>query len=114
MQHLVQLDHLDRLTAAMAAHPSATTTPAATTAATSAPATSAPGATAPRRVGSSHPVGAVAAADPGEDGSLVTEYGLLAVVAATVAGVVIQWASGGALVTLFNALLRHARSLVGA
>ena len=49
-----------------------------------------------------------------EDGSLVTEYGLLAVVAATVAGVVIQWASGGALVTLFNALLRHARSLVGA
>lgn len=51
--------------------------------------------------------------DP-EEGSLVTEYGLLAVVAATVAGVVIQWASGGALVTLFNALLRHARSLVGA
>ncbi len=50
----------------------------------------------------------------GEDGSLVTEYGLLAVVAATVAGVVIAWASNGALVTLFNALLRHARSLVGA
>ena len=49
-----------------------------------------------------------------EDGSLVTEYGLLAVVAATIAGVMIQWASGGALVTLFNALLRHARSLVGA
>jgi Flp pilus assembly pilin Flp len=49
-----------------------------------------------------------------EDGSLVTEYGLLAVVAATIAGVVIQWASGGALVTLFNALLRQARSLVGA
>lgn len=50
----------------------------------------------------------------GEDGSLVTEYGLLAVVAATVAGVVISWASNGALVSLFNALLRHARSLVGA
>jgi Flp pilus assembly pilin Flp len=49
-----------------------------------------------------------------DDGSLVTEYGLLAVVAATIAGVVIQWASGGALVTLFNALLRQARSLVGA
>ena len=49
-----------------------------------------------------------------EEGSLVTEYGLLAVVAATVAGVVIAWASNGALVTLFNALLRHARSLVGA
>lgn len=49
-----------------------------------------------------------------EDGSLVTEYGLLAVLAATVAGVVMTWASGGALVTLFNALLRQARSLVGA
>ena len=49
-----------------------------------------------------------------EDGSLVTEYGLLAVIAATIAAVIIQWASGGALVTLFNALLRHARSLVGA
>ncbi len=50
----------------------------------------------------------------GEEGSLVTEYGLLAVVAATVCGVIIQWASGGALVTLFNALLRQARALVGA
>jgi Flp pilus assembly pilin Flp len=49
-----------------------------------------------------------------EDGSLVTEYGLLAVLAATIAGVVMTWASGGALVTLFNALLRQARSLVGA
>jgi len=127
MQHLVQLDHSHRLTAAMAAHPSVAP-PALTP--------------APRRVGASHfgalrenggspdPRGTglgdrqfrglthvadpVAAADTGEDGSLVTEYGLLAVVAATVAGVVIQWASGGALVTLFNALLRHARSLVGA
>jgi Flp pilus assembly pilin Flp len=49
-----------------------------------------------------------------EDGSLVTEYGLLAVLAATIAGVVMTWASSGALVTLFNALLRQARSLVGA
>jgi Flp pilus assembly pilin Flp len=49
-----------------------------------------------------------------EEGSLVTEYGLLAVVAATIAGVVISWASNGALVSLFNALLRHARGLVGA
>jgi hypothetical protein len=55
-----------------------------------------------------------ATTSPGEDGSLVTEYGLLAVVAATIAGVVISWASNGALVTLFNALLRHARGLVGA
>ena len=56
----------------------------------------------------------VATSADGEDGSLVTEYGLLAVVAATIAGVVIAWSSNGALVTLFNALLRHARSLVGA
>jgi Flp pilus assembly pilin Flp len=49
-----------------------------------------------------------------QEGSLVTEYGLLAVVAATIAGVVISWASNGALVTLFNALLRHARGIVGA
>jgi Flp pilus assembly pilin Flp len=49
-----------------------------------------------------------------EEGSLVTEYGLLAVVAATVAGAVIAWASNGALTTLFNALLRQARTLVGA
>ncbi len=50
----------------------------------------------------------------GQDGSLVTEYGLLAVIAATIAGVVMQWASQGALVSLFNALLSEARSLVGA
>jgi len=49
-----------------------------------------------------------------EEGSLVTEYGLLAVVAATVAGVLIQWATGGAVVTLFNALVDRARELVGA
>lgn len=49
-----------------------------------------------------------------EDGSLVTEYGLLAVVAATVAGVLIQWATGGAIVNLFNALVDQARQLVGA
>ena len=50
----------------------------------------------------------------GEEGSLVTEYGLLAVVAATVAGVLIQWATGGAVVNLFNALVDRARELVGA
>jgi Flp pilus assembly pilin Flp len=49
-----------------------------------------------------------------EDGSLVTEYGLLAVVAATIAGVLIQWATSGALVNLFNALIDRARALVGA
>jgi hypothetical protein len=49
-----------------------------------------------------------------EEGSLVTEYGLLAVVAATVAGVLIQWATSGAVVNLFNALVDRARELVGA
>lgn len=49
-----------------------------------------------------------------DDGSLVTEYGLLALVAATVAGVVMQWASQGALVGLFNALIGQARNIVGA
>lgn len=49
-----------------------------------------------------------------EAGSLVTEYGLLAVVAATIAGVVIQWASSGTLVNLFNALISRARDIVGA
>lgn len=52
--------------------------------------------------------------DTSQDGSLVTEYGLLVVVAATIAGVVIQWATNGALVRLFNALLSQARALVGA
>lgn len=88
MQHRAPIDDTDRRLAAMAAHPSA-------------------------RPSGDHGGGATAVTEP-EDGSLVTEYGLLAVVAATVAGVVIQWASGGALVTLFNALLRHARDLVGA
>ncbi|MFU8840735.1 MAG: hypothetical protein ACNA8R_08415 [Nitriliruptoraceae bacterium] len=96
--------------ASRAAHPAGTARAAGTT----------------RPAGTTHPAGTtrptdrrpetaeVALRPASEDGSLVTEYGLLAVVAATVAGVVIQWASGGALVTLFNALLRHARSLVGA
>jgi len=52
--------------------------------------------------------------DSPEDGSLVTEYGLLAVVAATIAGVLIQWATGGAVIGLFNALVDRARELVGA
>lgn len=55
-----------------------------------------------------HPTG------PDEDGSLVTEYGLLAVVAATIAGVLIQWATNGAVVNLFNALIDRTRGLIGA
>lgn len=48
----------------------------------------------------------------GEDGSLVAEYGLLAVVAATMTGVLIMWARGDALTSFFTTLLDHARSLV--
>ncbi len=51
---------------------------------------------------------------PDEDGSLVTEYGLLAVVAATIAGVLIQWATNGAIVNLVNALIDRTRGLIGA
>ena len=58
--------------------------------------------------------GTTVASPNDEDGSLVTEYGLLAVVAATIAGVLIQWATGGAVVNLFNALVDRARELVGA
>ena len=45
---------------------------------------------------------------------LVIEYGLLAVVAATIAGVLIQWATNGAIVNLFNALIDRTRGLIGA
>lgn len=47
-----------------------------------------------------------------EDGSLVAEYGLLAVVAAVVAGVLMAWARDGALTAFFSALLDHARNMV--
>jgi Flp pilus assembly pilin Flp len=47
-----------------------------------------------------------------EEGSLVTEYGLLAVVAATIAAVAMRWASNGAIVELFNSLLDTARGLL--
>lgn len=50
--------------------------------------------------------------DDGEEGSLVAEYGLLAVVAAVMCGALILWARGDALTSFFTALLDHARSLV--
>ena len=50
---------------------------------------------------------------PEEDGSLLAEYGLIAVVAAAIAGVLIAWASGGAIDALFDALLSSARGLAG-
>lgn len=49
----------------------------------------------------------------GQDGSLLAEYGLIAVVAAAIAGVLITWASNGAIADLFDALLSSARGLAG-
>lgn len=49
-----------------------------------------------------------------EDGSLVTEYGLLAVLGATITGLAIKWASGGAIWELFGAVLSRAKAIVGA
>lgn len=49
----------------------------------------------------------------GEDGSLVAEYGLLTIVGATIAGLALKWAAGGAIFDLFSAILVKARSLVG-
>ena len=97
---------------AVAQHPSSGTSSA--TGPSRSPATGQGTGTAPAAGQREHVTLPAAPDGTGEDGSLVTEYGLLAVVAATVAGVVIQWASNGALVSLFNALLEHARSLVGA
>lgn len=68
----------------------------------------------PQRAGAPSPAHEEQTRQEGEDGSLVTEYGLLAVVAATIAGVLIQWATGGAVINLFNALVDRARELVGA
>ncbi len=52
--------------------------------------------------------------EPGEEGSLVTEYGLVAVLGATIAGIAIKWAAGGAVFELLGALMRKVRLLVGA
>ncbi len=51
--------------------------------------------------------------DSGEDGSLVSEYGLIAVLGATITGVAISWAKGGAIATLLNVILRQVRALAG-
>ncbi len=50
----------------------------------------------------------------GESGSLVTEYGLIAVVGATVASLVVKWATGGAIWQLFDAVTEKVRVLLGA
>ena len=49
-----------------------------------------------------------------EDGSLVTEYGLVAILGATICGLAIKWATGGAIFQLLSALLKKVRVLVGA
>ncbi|MDP8960276.1 MAG: hypothetical protein M3N32_01405 [Actinomycetota bacterium] len=50
----------------------------------------------------------------GETGSLVTEYGLIAIVGATVASLVVKWATGGAIWQLFDAVTQKVRVLLGA
>ncbi|MBW3619252.1 MAG: hypothetical protein KY461_03345 [Actinobacteria bacterium] len=60
------------------------------------------------------PPATLAARVPDEDGSLVTEYGLLAVLGATITGLAIKWASGGAIWELLGAVLTKAKAIVGA
>lgn len=50
---------------------------------------------------------------PDEEGSLVSEYGLLAVLGATIAGVAISWARGGAIASLLDTVLQQVTSLAG-
>lgn len=49
-----------------------------------------------------------------EEGSLITEYFLLAIVAATIASLALKWAAGGAIWQLFAAVFGKVRILVGA
>lgn len=50
---------------------------------------------------------------PAEDGSMTTEYGLLVVVGATLASLVVRWASGGAVFELLDRVIDSAGSLLG-
>lgn len=49
-----------------------------------------------------------------ETGSLITEYFLLAIVAATIASLALKWAAGGAVWELFAAVFDKVRVLLGA
>ncbi len=50
--------------------------------------------------------------DPlGEEGSMVSEYGLVAVLGATIAGLAISWAKGGAIASLLGTVLRTLRGV---
>lgn len=53
-------------------------------------------------------------ADHGDDGSMVAEYGLVAVVGATIAALAINWATNGNIFDLFSAVLEKVKVLVGA
>ncbi len=48
-----------------------------------------------------------------QDGSLVTEYGLIAIVGATIASLVVKWATGGAIWKLFDAVMEKVRVILG-
>jgi hypothetical protein len=50
--------------------------------------------------------------DPyGQEGSVVSEYGLVAVLGATIAALAISWAKGGAIASLLAAVLRTVRGV---
>ncbi|HEX9765457.1 MAG TPA: hypothetical protein VGA36_01745 [Nitriliruptorales bacterium] len=49
-----------------------------------------------------------------DEGSMVTEYGLVAVVGATIAALAINWATNGNIYDLFSAVLAKVKVLVGA
>lgn len=48
-----------------------------------------------------------------EDGSIATEYGLLAVVAATIVSVMLEWATSGGITALLASIMARVASLVG-
>lgn len=48
-----------------------------------------------------------------EEGSVATEYGLLAVVAATIVAVVLEWATSGGISGLLDSVLARVSTLVG-
>ena len=48
-----------------------------------------------------------------EAGSVIAEYGLLIVLAATVAMLAIKWATGGAVFDLFGAIMTKVRAVAG-
>lgn len=48
-----------------------------------------------------------------QDGSVATEYGLLAVVAATIVSVMLDWATSGGITSLLQSIMARVSSLVG-